>query len=218
VSAPRLAPSRRVPASSIDEVIAAVESSAAFDMTVDPSAHHDLLDHGLQTAAVLLAEHPDDVQLQIAGLLHDIGHVLPPFDDVVHGMVAAEFIQPVLGSRVADLVRLHVPAKRYLASADPTYRDTLNWGSTTSLEHQGGDMNATEQAEFERESLFLDALALRRADEAAKVAGLEVPDLDSWTGTLRAVADSIGVQQRSSRPAGLCSPHHRIPDRRAPHP
>jgi predicted HD phosphohydrolase len=179
---------RRPPAASLDEVIEVLRFSATFDMTLDPRAHHDLLDHGLQCGAVLLTERPDDVELQVAGVLHDIGHMIPPYDDRVHGQVAADFLRPVMGDRVADLVRLHVPAKRYLATTETTYRDTLNWGSTVSLENQGGDMTVDETSGFEHEALFMDAVTLRRADEAAKVAGLVVPGIEAWVDALRAVA------------------------------
>ena len=64
-------------AADLDEIVAALRASTEFDMTVDPGAHHDLLDHGLQTATGLRATHPDDVELQVAGLVHDLGHVLP---------------------------------------------------------------------------------------------------------------------------------------------
>jgi predicted HD phosphohydrolase len=181
---------RRSPAASLDEVIEVLRFSATFDMTLDPSAHHDLLDHGLQCGALLQAERPADVELQVAGLLHDIGHMLPPHDDRVHGEVAADFLRPVMGDRVADLVRLHVPAKRYLATTESTYRDTLNWGSTASLENQGGDMTDEETSGFEHDALFMDAVTLRRADEAAKVAGLIVPGIATWLDSLRAVAQA----------------------------
>ena len=34
------------------------------------------LDHALQTAAVLRQTFPEDVELAVAGLVHDIGHLL----------------------------------------------------------------------------------------------------------------------------------------------
>ena len=40
----------------------------------------DLLQHGLQCAAVLRASHPDDLGLQLAGLVHDIGHATGDVD------------------------------------------------------------------------------------------------------------------------------------------
>ena len=36
----------------------------------------DALSHALQCGAILLAEHPDDQELAVAGLLHDIGDIL----------------------------------------------------------------------------------------------------------------------------------------------
>ena len=41
----------------------------------------DLHDHALQTAALLRRGHPSDKELQVAGLVHDIGHLLRPGDD-----------------------------------------------------------------------------------------------------------------------------------------
>jgi predicted HD phosphohydrolase len=184
--------SQTVIATSLDEVLDVLRYSATFDLTLDPAEHHDLLDHGLQTAAILREERPGDVELQIAGLVHDIGHVLPPFDDAVHGDVAAAFVRPVLGDRVAELVRLHVPAKRYLTTTEPDYRGVLNWGSTLSLEHQGGEMRPEEVRAFEDLSLSDDAIALRRADERAKVAGLRVVGLEGWTEALQQVSASTG--------------------------
>src|ERR1700677_144977 len=112
-------------ATSCDDIVDLLQASTAVELTVDPERHH-LLDHSLQTAAVLRRSHPDDVELQIAGLVHDVGHMLRPGDDDAHGELGAEFVQPVLGRRVADLVRLHVPAKRYLVTTEPGYRQTLD--------------------------------------------------------------------------------------------
>jgi predicted HD phosphohydrolase len=176
----------RPPASSIDDVTAILEAGRAFDLSPGPGPRHDLLDHSLQTAAVLRASYPDDVELQVAGLVHDVGHMLPPRRDEVHGDVAAAFVCPVLGPRVADLVSLHVPAKRYLVTTEPRYRQALEHDSVISLERQGGDMSDDEVRAFEREPRCADALALRRADEAGKVPGLSVPGLDSWIALLQA--------------------------------
>ncbi len=174
-------------AADLDEIVAALRASTAFDMTVDPAAHHDLLDHGLQTAAGLRAAHPDDVELQVAGLVHDLGHVLPPRDTALHGEIAGDYVSAVLGPRVADLVRLHVPAKRYLVAVEDGYGDTLNDGSTYSLEVQGGAMSAAEIAEFEDEPEHVAGVILRRADEAAKVHGLAVDRLEAWLPALAQV-------------------------------
>ena len=72
----------------VHDIADVLRASTEFDMTLDPAAHHDLLDHGLQTAAVLRATHPDDLELQVAGLVHDLGHILPPRDTAQHGVIA----------------------------------------------------------------------------------------------------------------------------------
>jgi predicted HD phosphohydrolase len=170
---------------SLDDIMGVLRASPAFDLTLAPGPRHDLLDHSLQTAQAVRRSHPDDPELQVAGLVHDIGHMLPPRRDDVHAEVAAIFVRPVLGDRIAELVRLHVPAKRYLVTTDPAYREGLDRGSITSLEHQGGDMSPDEVRAFESDPLYADAIALRRADEGGKVPGLDVPGLDTWLATLR---------------------------------
>ncbi len=173
------------PAASLDDVVEVLRASAAYDLSAGSGLHHDLLDHSLQTAHVLRTLHPDDLELQVAGLVHDIGHMLPPRRDEVHAEVAARFVRPVLGDRIAGLVRLHVPAKRYLVTTDPHYRGELDQGSIVSLENQGGTMSRTEALDFEGEPLYADALSLRRADEAGKIPGFCVPGLDTWLPALR---------------------------------
>jgi predicted HD phosphohydrolase len=172
--------------SSLDDVIELLRASTAFDLTPGPGPGHHLLDHSLQTAAVLRTSYPDDPELQLAGLVHDLGHMLPPYKDEAHAQVAATFLRPVLGDRIAELVRLHVPAKRYLVTTDPRYGEALGEDSVISMERQGGLMSADELRDFESEPLSADALVLRRADEAGKVPGLAVPDLDTWIAPLRA--------------------------------
>jgi predicted HD phosphohydrolase len=182
VSDPSAAPASTV----LDDIVDLLRSSTAFDLSTEPGRRHDLLDHSLQTAEVLRTRYPHDTELQLAGLVHDLGHMLPPYRDEEHAEVAAQFVRPVLGARIADLVRLHVAAKRYLVTTDPAYAGVLDQGSVTSLERQGGRLSDAEIAVFEDEPLSADALDLRRADEAGKVPGLAVPGFDSWLPVLRA--------------------------------
>jgi predicted HD phosphohydrolase len=141
------------------------------------------LDHGLQCAAELVAVRPDDDELALAGLVHDVAH--PLGSDEEHGRLGAQLVRPVLGDRVADLVEAHVPAKLFLVTTDPAYRSGLSADSTRTLTLQGGGMTSEEAEAFRQLPIFEDAVLLRRADEAAKVPGREVPGLEHWVGVLR---------------------------------
>lgn len=152
------------------------------DRTGDPV---DILDHGLQVAAVLRERHPGDEELQVAGLVHDLGHYVSPADEAGHAAEGAAAVRPVLGDRVARLVELHVTAKRYLA----TTGHALSPESARTLDLQGGVMSAAEAARFEADPHFAAAVALRRADDAGKVVGLRAPGLPSWRPVIDRLAD-----------------------------
>ena len=111
-----------------------------------------------------------------------------PTAPVAHGEIGAAFVRILLGDRVAQLTALHVPAKRYLVATDPAYGRRLSDGSTVSLAMQGGAMTPEEVKAFEANPHGVDAASLRRADEAAKVIGRTVPDLDAWVSALESVA------------------------------
>jgi predicted HD phosphohydrolase len=138
------------------------------------------LEHALQTAAILRQEVPDDVELAVAGLVHDIGHLLPGVGDADHATAGADAVRTALGQRVAELVGLHVEAKRYRVAANSTYGKELAGDSVASLLLQGGPMTPDEQKAFKRLPLAEDALSLRRADDSGKVGGLTVPGLTEW--------------------------------------
>jgi predicted HD phosphohydrolase len=178
-----------VPAHSVDEILERLAASdGVFDSLGELGDPIDVLAHSLQCAAELERIAPDDPGLQVAGLVHDIGHVLGGFHTVDHGEVGAAWVEPVLGHRVARLTVLHVPAKRYLVATDAEYATELSDGSALSLEFQGGAMTAAEVAAYASDPHGPDAATLRRADEAAKVIGLEVPGLDHWAPVVHEVA------------------------------
>jgi predicted HD phosphohydrolase len=65
--------------------------------------------HALRTAALLRRGRPADKELQVAGLVQGIGHLLWPDDEVLRAGRTAEAVRPLLGERVHRLVRHHGP-------------------------------------------------------------------------------------------------------------
>ncbi|MFF9778857.1 hypothetical protein ACF1HJ_35105 [Streptomyces sp. NPDC013978] len=127
------------------------------DTAVDPH------EHALQTAALLRRGRPADKELQVAGLVHTLGGLLRPGDDSGHADLAADTVRPLLGERVARLVRLHA------LGADDLVRL-----------HAGGWADA---------ALVEDVLALRHADEASWIPGMDAGVLEDWRTVLELVSD-----------------------------
>lgn len=148
-------------------------------------------EHALQSAH-LAASAGADAELVVAALLHDIGHLLSglPEDVAQHGIddtheeAGARWLEQHFGSAVSAPVRLHVAAKRYLCAMDVTYIAGLSPASQLSLRLQGGPFTVDEARAFERQTHFAAAVALRRWDDGAKVAGLEVPTLATYRHAL----------------------------------
>ena len=146
------------------------------------------LEHALQCAA--LARQRNAAPTLITGaLLHDIGHIILDEHsareaflntDLNHEEVGALYLEPFFPEVVTTPIRLHVPAKRYLCTTDPSYWDGLSDASKRSLELQGGTMSDEEREAFEQIPYFEDGLILRRWDDLAKVKGLEVAGLDTY--------------------------------------
>ena len=177
----------------VDDLVAVLGSGASRrEGGVDPRSSCTQLQHALQCAELLQTTHPDDLELQVAGLLHDVGHLLEPGDVEAHGRVGRAWLTPLLGPRVGSLVELHVPAKRYLVTVDPEYRARLSEGSVRTLTAQGDVLTPTEAAAFEADPHHRDALMLRRADEGGKVAGIDAGRIVDWLPTLRTVAATNG--------------------------
>lgn len=147
----------------------------------------DLYEHALQTAALLRRSHPADKELQVAGLVHDIGRLLGRGDDAWCADRAADAVRRLLGERVSRLIRLHAAAQRYLAAAPSWGRGPLAQG-VSALPRHGGPMTAAEAAAFERDPLADDAVTLRQANEAARVSGMDAGVLEDWRTVLELVA------------------------------
>ncbi len=148
----------------------------------------DGLAHALQCGAILRVEHPDDLDLAVAGLVHDIADVVYPEDHTDHDRRGAELIEPLLGSRVARLVGAHVLAKRYLVTTDAAYRNQLSVRSVETLAEQGDSLHDAELTALSSDPDLEAILELRRADERAKDPAAQVPGLDEWRALLEQVA------------------------------
>ncbi len=175
------------PVESLDALVDLLAASAVHADEEDV----DLLAHALQCAARLREVAPDDVELQVAGLVHDIGTALVPDAPDRHARIGADAIRPLLGARVARLVAGHAEAKRYLIAIDADYRAALSARSIVTLAAQGGSLDERGAAAFARGRDAGDLVALRRADDAAKVPGAVVPGLESWRGPLSAVIGAL---------------------------
>ncbi len=174
------------PFSSVDEILVALEtltgrSSQDVDDVVPAQAHL------LQTAELLASSHPDDPDLVAAGLVHDIASALH-LGEAGHERLGAALVAPVLGERVGTLVASHVNAKRYLVAIDSAYGSVLSETSTISLRAQGGAMDDAETESFREGAHWEATVALRRADDAAKVPGAPVRPVAGWRSLLEAVA------------------------------
>jgi predicted HD phosphohydrolase len=174
---------------SVDELFEALRASR----DADDEGGLPILDHSLQCAARLRVARPDDVGLQVAGLVHDLGWLERSADgwtlrlDAAHDVDGRALVAGLLGPRVASLVGGHVAAKRYLLATDPRYRAGLSARSETTLAFQGGVMTPAEAERFAASPDLDDLVALRRADDAAKVRGKDVPGLETWRGTVESV-------------------------------
>jgi len=189
-----------------EEVSAAVRELFAIrgDTQYDPSVTQ--LEHALQSATLAQAERPDDAELIVAALLHDIGHlVLNEHDsdstflqqNLEHEAVGHAFLQSRFTARVAAIVLHHVDAKRYLCGTDAAYYDGLSAASKKSLALQGGPFTQEECRVFEAKPFAIEAVQIRRWDDCAKVKNKQVPGLESFMPYVARAAAAADVPAAS---------------------
>ena len=145
------------------------------------------LQHALQCAT--FAERDRETPLMIAAcLLHDYGHLVHDLGediadkgvDARHEAIGANRLRRWFGEEIAEPVRLHVPAKRYLCWKDPAYLQGLSEASMQSLQLQGGVMNEAEALAFQAGTHFETAIRLRYYDDLGKVPEMLTPELEHF--------------------------------------
>lgn len=181
----------------VDELIGHLRSLATTTSVEDDRLSE--LDHGLQCAALVARSRPEDHEAQVAALVHDLAHPWDAPGQPRHATMGAIAVTDVLGERVAELIRSHVPAKRYLVATRPEYHAVLSPDSVMTLEAQGGPMAPHEVTEFARHPDLDAVVALRIADDEAKVPGAVVPGLETWEDRIRSVAAAHGPAADTAR-------------------
>lgn len=153
------------------------------------------LQHALQCAELARDAEVSET-LIVAALLHDIGHILGSGDlppdcgvnlDDQHESVGFDFLNRHFGPAVAEPVRLHVVAKRFLCTTEPTYQETLSPTSLKSYFDQGGPIEDLELARFRAHPFFEAAIQLRRWDDLAKQSGKDYLCIDEFLPQLQTV-------------------------------
>ena len=175
-----------------DEVIELMKQRGGAAYFGEPVSQ---LEHALQ-AAWQATQAGSPRELAVAALLHDIGHLLHGFSesaaddgiDTRHEVAGYEWILTRFGPAVAEPVRHHVAAKRYLCRVEPEYLARLSPASLQSLALQGGPFTEEEAREFESLPLYREAVMLRRWDDEAKEAGMTVPALEQYRDMLTKAA------------------------------
>lgn len=179
----------------VDEIFRVFRERGTAEYLGEPVS---LTEHMLQTAAAAEREGAPP-RLVAAALLHDYGHFLHelPEDSAQHGVdtrhedLGCVFLERHFGPEVAEPVRMHVAAKRYLCAVAPSYLARLSPASLQSLELQGGPYDEDEVAAFEARPFSADAVRLRRWDDVGKEAGLEVPALEHYRAVLEAALEPV---------------------------
>ena len=171
---------------SVNEIMFLYERYGSEDYIGEPVSQIEHMCQCAQLAAA--AGAADDVIL--AAFLHDVGHLCAfafPEKKIEHmanvGVVdheslgAAYLLSMGFSEKIAQLVKSHVAAKRYLTYHYPEYYNQLSEASKKTLQFQGGIMTEDEAVAFEEDDLFDQYVAIRRWDEQAKKIQQPLPNL-----------------------------------------
>ncbi len=111
--------------------------------------------------------------LQLACWLHDVGHLLlssqdepePRESSERHAQAAAPVLLDLWGPEVAEPVRLHATARRYLLARHPKYGHKLSKDAQRQIQREGGALSEEACMTFEAEPFWREALQLRIWDD-----------------------------------------------------
>jgi phosphonate degradation associated HDIG domain protein len=172
------------PQETIKEVFSLYELHGDEDYIGEPVSQ---LEHMSQAAALAQVEGYDD-EVVLAAFFHDIGHLctadgeaasMDGFGNVDHEQLGADYLMSRgFSRRIADLVKSHVVAKRYLTFKYPEYYEKLSPASRATLEFQGGRMTAEEAGAFEANPNADLIIKMREWDDLAKETNIPVENID----------------------------------------
>lgn len=153
------------------------------------------IEHMCQCAQ-LAEEEGYEHDIILAAFFHDIGHLcmhvseidsMQDLGAVDHEEVGYQYLlDKGFSPKIADLVKSHVQAKRYLTYTDHTYYSSLSEASKQTLALQGGPMTGTEAIEFEKDPLFDIYIKLRKWDDQAKRSNIPLPVLEKYEQLMKA--------------------------------
>lgn len=188
---------RESPQATVDKVFALYELHGDEDYIGEPVSQ---LEHMSQAAILARADGYDD-EVVLAAFFHDIGHLcaaagavsMNGFGNMDHEQLGADYLlENGFSKRIAELVKSHVTAKRYLTYRYPEYYEKLSPASIATLEFQGGRMNADEAHKFEANPDAQLIIKMREWDDQAKEINIPVDNID-W---LKEIAKQHLIQQK----------------------
>ncbi|HEX3384979.1 MAG TPA: HDIG domain-containing protein [Mucilaginibacter sp.] len=177
-------PSPSSPQEIVKEIFSLYELHGDEDYIGEPVSQ---LEHMSQAAALAQVEGYDD-EVVLAAFFHDIGHLcaaeggaesMDGFGNKDHEELGSEYLLNLgFSQRIAELVKSHVVAKRYLTYKYPEYYEKLSPASRATLEFQGGRMNAEEAEAFEANPNANLIIKMREWDDLAKETNVPVENID----------------------------------------
>jgi len=168
----------------VNQVFSLYEKYGDADYIGEPVSQ---LEHMSQAAELARLEGYDD-EVVLAAFFHDIGHLCAGDDEaesmngmgnVDHEKLGAGYLLNLgFSERLAELVKSHVIAKRYLTYKYPEYYNKLSDASKATLAFQGGVMSSEEATAFEANPDAELTIKLRQWDDEAKETNVPVNNIE----------------------------------------